>query len=95
MAILTEQERVQIWRGLMRYASRLHEDLGTATKSDLRSGVDYTDDWIDQRVGQYSLGLPEPIRSEWTAAQKTILFCVVAAMRVSPAFARALIGEVD
>lgn len=94
MALLDETNRQRIWRGVMRYWSRLLE--GTDfSKSELRAAVDATDQWIEDNQTSFNNSLPAAFRTSATQAQKTLLFCAVAAMRVSPAFARALLGEVD
>ena len=94
MAVLSETDRQRIWRGIMRYWSQLFEGTDFST-AELRAAVDATDNWIDGNQGSFNTALPDPFKTNATQAQKTLLFCVTAAMRVSPAFARALIGEVD
>ena len=95
MAELTTVDRQRVWRGLMRYWSNLRETLGAFSKSELYDAVVATDQWIESAQASYNSALPEPFGTEATLAQKTLLFCCVAAMRVSPAFARRLLGEVD
>ena len=95
MALLTETERQQVWRGLMRYWSTQLEPLSSIEKAELRQAVDDTDQWIEDNQTSYNNALTLAVRDNATAAQKTLLFCAVAAMRVSPAFARALMGRVD
>ena len=94
MAELSEQDRQRIWRGVQRYWSALFEGTNYSGP-ELRAAVDSTDTWIDANETGYNTALPEPFKSNATQAQKTLMFNVVAAMRVSPAFARKLIGEVD
>ncbi len=94
MAILSEQDRRRIWRGLMRYASREFQDVGLS-KSELRAAVDETDNWIDANQAGFNAALPVAAQSGLTTAQKTLLFCGVAAIRVDTGFARSLFGEVD
>jgi hypothetical protein len=79
----------------MRYWSRQFEEFSGIDKTDLRAAVDDTDDWIEAQQVNYNNALAPPFKTQATQAQKTLLFCIVAAMRVSPAFARLLIGEVD
>jgi len=95
VAELTTEDRQRVWRGLMRYWSNLRETLGAFSKSELYDAVVATDQWIESAQASYNSALPEPFGTEATLAQKTLLFCVVVAMRVSPAFARRLLGEVD
>jgi hypothetical protein len=94
MAVLPDTDRQRVQRGVMRYLSGLRQPLAL-TKADLQAAVNATDAWIDTNAGAYNTALPVAARTNLTATQKTLLFCVVAAMRVSPAFARALLGEVD
>lgn len=95
MAVLTTNERQQVWRGLMRYWSKLSELIAALTKLDLREAVDTTDTWIEDNQVSFNNALPVAARTNLTASQKTLLFCVVAARRVSIGFARKLLGEVD
>ena len=98
MATLSETDRRRIWRGLMRYWSRVREPT-VVSKGELQAAVDATDAWIDANQGSYNQALPVAARDGLSAAQKTLLFCCVALMRVSPGVAkllqRALGVEVD
>jgi hypothetical protein len=95
MAQLPEVDRKRVWRGLMRWWSNLREALGALSKADLQAAVDATDTWIDNNQASYNQALPEAARTALTQSQKTLLFCSVAAMRVSVGFLRKLFGEVD
>lgn len=94
MPVLDEASRQQVWRGLMRYASNLNQQVDL-DNADFRAAIDATDDWIDTNQAAFNSALPSAAQTNLTAAQKTLLFCSVAARRVSPAFARSLLGEVD
>lgn len=94
MATLSTEDRRRIWRGLMRQWSRLREEMALG-KVELQAAVNATDTWIDGNQASYNAALPEAARTKLTAAQKTLLFCIVAAMRVSIGFARRLVGELD
>ena len=94
MAVLSDTDRERIWRGLMRHWSQLLEETPYSV-SALRTAVNETDDWIDDNQAAYVAALSEPFASGSNAAQKTLMFCVIAAMRVSPDFARKLLGDVD
>ena len=94
MAELTTEQRQQVWRGLMRYWSRLREPMALS-KSDLQAAIDATDTWIDDNQVSFNNALPAAAKTNLTAAQKTVLFCVVAARRVDVGFAKKLLGEVD
>jgi len=78
----------------MRYWSSIWEGVAV-DKSELLAAVVATDTWIDNNQAGYNTALPSAFRDNATAAQKTLLFCAVAAARVSIAFARKLFGEVD
>jgi SLT domain-containing protein len=95
MAVLSTTDRARIHRGLMRYLSNLREAIPALTKADIRAAIDAADSWIDSNQSSYNTALPTAFRTNATTAQKTFLFCAVAAMRVSPAFARAVLGETD
>ena len=99
MALLSDTDRRRIWRGLMRYWSNIRETVVGCDKSDLLNAVNATDAWIDDNAGSYNTALPNPFKTNGTAEQKTLLFCCVALMRVSPGIAallrRALGVEVD
>lgn len=94
MAELSTEDRQRIWRGLMRWWSSTHEAY-PLSKAQLQAAVDATDTWIDQNQASYNTALPQAARDGLSAAQKTLLFCVVAAARISTAFLRRLVGEVD
>lgn len=94
MAVLDNAERTQVWRGLQRYASSegLQIDINNVV---LRSAIDDTDQWIEDNQAAFNAALPAAAQSGLSAAQKTITFCAIAAMRVDPSFARKLFGEID
>jgi len=78
----------------MRYASSLFQELALS-KAELVAAVNATDTWINDNQSSYNNALPTTAQSGLSTAQKTLMFCIVAAMRVSVAFARRLVGEVD
>ena len=92
---LTTQEREKIARGIERHWSEIWEESGAWTSADLVDAIGNTDDWIETNQGGYNSALPQPFRGEATTDQKTLVFCAVAAARVSIAFARKLFGGVD
>ena len=98
MATLSTEDRARIWRGLMRYWSNTRTACAVS-KDELLAAVEATDAWIDNNQASFNTALPEAARNGLTTVQKTLLFCCVAAMRVSPAVAallRRLLGvEVD
>ena len=90
---LADQQRIQ--RGLQRHWSRLREQTSTWNKAGLLAAIQSTDTWIDSNQTSYNNSLPAQFRNNATLAQKTLLFCCVAAARVSIAWLRLLVGEVD
>ena len=109
MAELTVESRTKIWRGLMRFLSRNAASFPVTglTKFDLYNpatntgGIAETDAWIDTHGGNtcnttgFNGGLTEPYKGNAGLALKTLVFCAVAAFRVSESFARLIFGEVD
>ncbi len=95
MAVLSDENREKVWRGLMRYWSVFREHLGDFTKADLRAAVNATDQWQEDNQTSFNGALPELFKSEATLAQKTLLFCAVALARVSTELLRKVLGEVD
>ena len=95
MAELATEDRLRIWRGLMRYWSQLREAVSGLTKDDLLAAVNATDTWIDDNQAAFNNALPDAAKTNLTAAQKTLLFMAVAAARVSVAFLRRVFGSVD
>jgi hypothetical protein len=97
MAVLSDQDREKAHHGLMRYWSELLDDSGAPAvlvKAAIRDAVNETDNWIDTNEGSFNTALPTPFKNNATQEQKTILFCAIAAMRVSPEFARKLFGGI-
>jgi len=94
MAVLPEEDRQRIHRGIMRYWSGLFEQVAV-TKTQLKSAVDATDQWIEDNQASYNSALPTAFRNNATTAQKTLLFCAVALGRVSMNFLRTVLGEVE
>lgn len=92
MAELSATDRLRVWRGLMRYWSRLREPI-SATKAELQTTVNETDAWIDSNQASFNSALT--YAGSFTAEQKTLIFCVVALARVGISFLRNLLGEVD
>jgi hypothetical protein len=94
MAQLSDTDRARIWRGLMRWWSKLRDAVALG-KADLRSAVDATDTWIDDNQVSFNAALPEAARNNLTQPQKTLLFCCVALARVDIPMLRRVLGEVD
>lgn len=96
MAVLSDADRAKVNAGLMRFLSANADTyLFTGlTKNDLRAAVNSTDSWIDSNQSSYNSALPAAAQSNLTAAEKTLLFCAVALMRVDIELARRVF-EVD
>lgn len=93
MAVLATADRQRVWRAFMRWLSRNLAGIPNVTKSDLQAAVDATDTWIDTNQSSFNSALPATFRNNATLVQKTLLFCAVAAMRVSAGALRDLLGE--
>ena len=95
MATLSETNRLKVWRGLMRWWSAAREETPGISKHELKDAVDATDDWIESNQAGFNNALPEPVKSNLSQAQKTLIFCAVAIARVSIEFLRKILGEVN
>lgn len=104
---LTVAERTQVWRGVMRWLSA-NRDPCAALKTEIYNPAANTglvadlDDWIETHQGLTSPdtvgingGINASYRNTFTAQQKTLVFCGIAAMRQGAAFARSIFGEID
>lgn len=80
MAVLTDNDRVDIWREYMRYGSNERETMGL-TKPELRAAIDATDDWINDNQASYNNALPTAAKASLTQKQKVRLFLAVAEKR--------------
>ena len=94
MAALSAADKSRIATGLQRHWSAVWESM-PLSKAQLAAAIDATDTWIDTNAATYNSALPTAARNGLTAGQKTFVFCVVAAMRVSATWAKRLVGEVD
>lgn len=77
MALLTDQDRKDLWAKFMREASAVWEKLNLS-KSELRVAVNATDQWIEDNQASFNLALPIPARTALTQKQKVRLFMEVA-----------------
>lgn len=94
MATLPVEDQQRISAGIQRYWSQFWERTAGFTSADLLAAVQATDTWIENNQAGFNTALPTAFRNNATLAQKTLLFCCVAAARVSMAFLRRLVGEV-
>lgn len=76
MAILTDQQRQDLWADLMRDFSARAEPCGV-TKADLRAAIDAADDWADANAGSYNTALPLPTRTALNARAKAFILTYV------------------
>lgn len=77
MATLNATERAELWALLME-AGLVPADV---RKADFRAAVDATDDAIEGNAPTFNAALPQPYKNAATAAQKAILFGLVAMRR--------------
>jgi len=87
MAQLSTEDRQRIWRALQRYWSNLWEVVDPSA-SELMTTINETDTWIDDNQAGYNSALT--YAGSFTTAQKTLIFCAVALMRVDPGVAALL-----
>lgn len=80
MAVLDNTSREQVWAEFMRKCSLSWEPLNL-NKAELRAVVNAVDQWIEDNQASFNSALPEPGKSNLTAAQKVRLFMAVAAKR--------------
>lgn len=95
MAALSNNTRLQLWRGIMRYWSSQQETVGAITKADLQAAVNAADDWADSVASAYNTALPATFRTNATAAQKALLLAIVVLARFNANAVRSVLGEVD
>ena len=81
MALLTTEDRVEIWREFQRDLSTVREPIGAVTKADLRAAVDAIDQWISDNAAAFNAAIPQPARGALTAAQKARLLNAVSRRR--------------
>lgn len=95
MAVLPDADRARIARAVMRGAVLQIPGIPNVTKPDLRAAINATDDWIDSNQAAFNTALPTAFKNNATTAQKTLLFCAVALMRVSQTALEAVFGGSD
>jgi len=69
MALLTNEDRRELWAKFMRDSSKVQELLDIS-KPELRAAVDATDQWIEENQSSYNSALPLPARTALTQKQK-------------------------
>lgn len=81
MAVLTDQDRRDVWADAMRIWSGRNESTGTLLKANMRAAVDATDQWIEDNAAAFNAALPTAARNALSASQKAELFSIVALKR--------------
>jgi len=71
MALLTENERVKVWREIMRDPRLISS--GTLLKADIRAAVNGLDDFLENNWTLINQSIPQPARGELTRRQKAML----------------------
>lgn len=94
MAQLSTEDQKKITIGLQRYWSVLRTPVAL-TKIELFDAVKATDAWVDANQASFNAGLPQVAKDNLTAEQKVLIFCAVAAFKVSREFAIKLLGGLD
>jgi len=80
MAVLTDNDRLELWAEFMRFSSNVREEIGLS-KTELRAAVDATDQWIEDNQASFNNALPDTAKSALTGTQKVRLFLDVAQKR--------------
>ena len=77
MAVLTDNQRLNIWEKWMR------ENLGdvSITKTDLRAAINAIDDFLDNNAVTINNAFSEPAKSSLSAGQKAMVLAYVAIKR--------------
>lgn len=95
MAALPTNDRLRVWRGLMRFWSTALATLAGCTKADLQAAVNAADDWADTNATSFNSALPATFRNNATSGKKALLLAVVVLARYDVTSLRAILGEVD
>ena len=73
MAILNDEDRIQIWSNYMAQISGRREAIAL-TKTDLREAINAVDDWLDTADAAIYQALPGAAQTSLTAGQVRDLF---------------------
>lgn len=97
MAVLPQDDRLKIWRGIMRYGSKpdTRQIWAGMTKTDLQAAVNAADDWADSNAASFNSALPVTFRTNASTEQKALLPALVVLARYNPAAVRNIVGDVD
>lgn len=80
MAVLTDQDRFDVWADIMRLVSADKETV-SITKTDLRAAVNAIDGWVNTNASAFNTAIPQPARSALSASQKARLLMLVVEKR--------------
>ena len=84
MAVLTDQDRFEVWADVMRQTAislALDEPIGNITKQDLRAAIDALDVWLNDNAASANSAIPLPARTALSARQKAALLMYVISKR--------------
>lgn len=84
MAVLTDEERREIWVDFQRLASAARESL-PLTKAELRAAVNALDDYFNSNTAALNTAIPQPARGALTTRQKLFLGVYVLTQRARKA----------
>lgn len=69
MAILSDNNRIDIWAEVMREMSS-NNDTISFTKQEFRAAINAIDQWVDDNAASFNAAIPQPVRGALTAKQK-------------------------
>lgn len=81
MAILTDNDRAEVWREIQQQLSNEREPLGSLTKTHLRDAVNAIDQWVSDNAASFNAAIPQPARGVLTASQKARLLAAIVLKR--------------
>ena len=84
MAVLTNEDRAELWAQFMRTACARNENIsagGAMTKQELRAAVDAVDQWVSDNQASFNTALPEPAKSVLSADHKAKLLVFIVKKR--------------
>jgi len=94
MAVLSDNVRLKLWRGMMRYWSAEWEPI-IVSAGQLLDAVNATDDWVDANSAALNAALPAAFRTTAGVEQKAFLLAMVALARRDPDLVRSILGGTD
>jgi hypothetical protein len=80
MAVLSDNDRTDVWAELMRELSTDHETI-SITKADLRAAVNAIDVFLNDNAAAINTAIPQPARGALSASQKARLLVFVVRKR--------------